>query len=185
MVRYIYLWKSGIISNSINLFQWMNEKQNAKEDKSQETSSSTGKPVLSFGLDFAIWSASRVLRLYWVVLSIMWNESGVSIWPVSVWCCLMAEKDGEATGKFVRGEIPWCSETLHWNCLMVLPMYWSLQTRHSYLYIIPEQRGYGSFSLCRKMDPMEKVFLNTILRFKCGNRFCVRLVISFLILSDM
>ena len=174
MVRYIYLWKIGIISNSINLFQWMNEKQNAKEDKSQETSSSTGKPVLSFGLDFAIWRASRVLRLYCVVLSIMWNELDVNIWPVSVWCCLIAENDGEATGKFVRGEIPWCSEILHWNCLMVLPMYWSLQTRHSYWYIIPEQRGCGCFSLCRNMDPMEKVFLNTILRFKWGNRFCER-----------
>ena len=90
---FIYEKMASYLILSIFFSERMNNKRKKTEERkgsqgatteSQETSSSTGKPVLSFGLDFAMWSASRVLRLYWVVLSIMWNESEVNIWPVSV-----------------------------------------------------------------------------------------------------
>ena len=163
--------------------EWKKRKRKTEEQTTggnQEIFSSTGKPVFHFGLYFAMYKASRVLRLLFIVLSIMSKELCVNMWPISKWCCLIAENDDVDIGWLVCGEIPWFSKILHWNCRMS-PIYWSLQTRHSYLQIISEQRGFESLSLCLIIEPMEKVFINSILRFRCGSHFWVK--ISYFIFS--
>ena len=132
--------------------------------------SSTGKPSLSSGLSFLMYRASNNLTSYLLWHNLLILKQSLSMGcPVSnLW--LNIEEFGLLDiGSPVRTDTPMCSETLHCSCLMVLPMYCLLQSRHLYSYTRLEHTDVGSPSLCLKNDPIIKLLLKTGLKSICGN----------------
>ena len=145
----------------------MNEWKKGKKKTKAEEKPEGNEPVFSFGLYITIYRVSRVLRLLCTALSIMLKESYVArcgYWLIGTWWSI------SMLGKSTLGLPNGASNA----------QFLTDQTFISINYPRSSKEALKVF-LCvwKKIELLMKIFLNTILRSKCGNRFWVRLVISF------